>query len=78
LERSIAITRASGRPYLLLAVAYQRLGRPEEARQLRQKGLPCGSARRRSTSPTENASPFFLEASERLIRTMVEVGLPES
>ncbi|MGO4844026.1 transcriptional regulator CadC, partial [Rhizobiaceae sp. 2RAB30] len=39
LQRSIAITPASGRPYLLLAVAYQRVGRLYEAQAALAKGM---------------------------------------
>jgi DNA-binding winged helix-turn-helix (wHTH) protein/tetratricopeptide (TPR) repeat protein len=80
LEKSIAITPASGRPYLLLAVAYQRLGRPDDAKAALAKGLALrpGTTALNVAPPTENTSPVFLEANERIIRTMVEVGLPES
>ena len=79
LQRSIAITPASGRSYLCLAVAYQRLGRPEEAKAALAKGLALrpGTTALNVASPTQNTSPVFLEASQRLVRTMVEVGLPE-
>lgn len=80
LQRSIAITPASGRPYLLLAVAYQRVGRPDEAKSALAKAMTLrpGSTALNVMPPTQNASPVFLEASERVVRTMVEVGLPES
>ena len=39
LQRSIAITPATGRSHMLLAVAYQRLGRFEEARAAIEEGL---------------------------------------
>ncbi len=79
LERSIAITPASGRPYMLLAAAYQRLGRPDEASAALAKALELrpGSTALNVASSTKNVSPIFLDASERLLRTMVEVGLPE-
>jgi DNA-binding winged helix-turn-helix (wHTH) protein/tetratricopeptide (TPR) repeat protein len=79
IERSIAITPASGRPYLLLAAAYQRLGRTDEAKAALAKALELrpGSTAANVRSPTRNVSPVFLETGQRLIRTLVEVGLPE-
>jgi len=79
LQKSIAITPASGRPYLLLAVAYQRLGRLDEAKAALAKvmALRPGTTALNMRSPTHNASPVFLEAWQRVTRTMVEVGLPE-
>lgn len=79
LQRSIAITPASGRPYLLLAVAYQRVGRPAEAKAALAKAMTLrpGSTALNVMPPTRNASRVYLEASERLVRTMVEIGLPE-
>jgi hypothetical protein len=40
--------------------------------------LRPGSTALNVAPPTENASLDFLEASDRIIRTMVEMGLPES
>ncbi|MEI5677098.1 MULTISPECIES: winged helix-turn-helix domain-containing protein [unclassified Mesorhizobium] len=79
LERSIAITPASGRPYMLLASAYQRLGRPGEASAAMAKALELrpGSTALNVASPTDNVSPIFLEASKQLQQTMIEAGLPE-
>lgn len=79
LERSIAITPASGRPYLLLAAAYQRLGRPDEARAALAKALELrpGSTALNVASPSENVSPIFLDVSKQLRQTMIEAGLPE-
>ena len=79
LQRSIAITPASGRTHMLLAAAYQRLGRTDEAKAAMEKGLELrpGTTAINIAPPTKNASPVFLEASQRVIRTMVEAGLPE-
>jgi DNA-binding winged helix-turn-helix (wHTH) protein/tetratricopeptide (TPR) repeat protein len=78
LERSIAITPASGRSHMLLAAAYQRLGRPDEAKAALAKAMELrpGSTALNLPPPTRNTSPIFLEATQRLIRTMIEVGLP--
>lgn len=79
LERSIAITPASGRTYFLLALAHHRLGRPDEARAAVAKGMELrpGSTARNITSPTLNASPLFIENGRRYNEILVELGLPE-
>lgn len=78
IEKSIAITPASGRSYFLLAVAYQRMGKVEEARIAMAKGLELrpGSTALNVGSPTRNASPAFIEAAREMIQIMVEAGLP--
>ena len=64
---------------MLLAAAYQRLGRPNEAKAALAKGLELrpGTTALNIAPPTRNASPVFLEASPRIIQSMVEAGLPE-
>jgi DNA-binding winged helix-turn-helix (wHTH) protein/tetratricopeptide (TPR) repeat protein len=80
LQRSIAITSASGRIHLLVAVAYQQLGRPDEAKVNLAKLLELrpGSTARNISLPSKNASPSYLEANDRLVRAGVEIGLPEN
>jgi DNA-binding winged helix-turn-helix (wHTH) protein/tetratricopeptide (TPR) repeat protein/TolB-like protein len=79
LQRSIAITPASGRPLMALAAAYQRSGRPNEAKTAMAKALELrpGSTALNVPLPKRNASPAFLEASEHILRAMIEAGLPE-
>lgn len=79
LQRSIAITPASGRPMMLLAAAYQRLGRQTEAEATLSKalGLRPGTTAVNVAPPTTGASPVFLAASTRIIAAMVDAGLPE-
>lgn len=79
LERTIAITPASGRVYLLLAAAYHDLGRPAEAAAAMAKALefiPTANAIN-VRGQTKNASPVFLAAVDRLIELGVAAGLPE-
>ena len=80
LERSIAITPGSGRPYLLVATAQWRLGRKVEAREALAKALALrpGSTAANIALPTRNASEVFLAASNSVIATLVEVGLMEA
>jgi DNA-binding winged helix-turn-helix (wHTH) protein/Flp pilus assembly protein TadD len=79
LQRSIAITPASGRPYMLLAVAYQRMGQPDEARTAMAKAMALrpGSTALNIGLPTQNASPVFLAETKQTMRTLLELGLPE-
>ena len=78
-QRSLAVTPATGRTHMTLAAAYQRLGRTEEAKAAMKKGLELrpGTTAQNMAPPTKNASPLYLEASEGLIRAMVAAGLPE-
>lgn len=78
LQRSIAITPGSGRSYLLLAVAYQRLGRAGEARDALAKAMEIrpGSTARNVALPTRNASNTFLAAVNPIIQTLIAIGLP--
>jgi Flp pilus assembly protein TadD len=79
LQRSIAITPASGRPYMLLAVAYHRLGQPDEAKTAMAKAMALrpGSTALNIGLPTQNASPAFLAETKQTMRTLLELGLPE-
>jgi DNA-binding winged helix-turn-helix (wHTH) protein/tetratricopeptide (TPR) repeat protein len=79
LQRSIAITPASGRPLMLLAAAYQRLGRQDEAEAALSRALALrpGTTALNVAPPTTGASPVFLAASTRIIAAMVGAGLPE-
>lgn len=78
LQKSIAITPASGRPYMVLAVALQGSGRTDEAKAALAKAMVLrpGSTALNVAPPKRNASPVFLEAGQRFIRTLVELGLP--
>jgi len=79
LQRSVAITSASGRPQMLLAATYQQLGRTEEARAAMQEGLRLrpGTTAHSVLPPMTNTSPVFREASDRVVALMVAAGLPE-
>ena len=79
LQRSIAITPASGRSYMLLAVAYHRLGQPDEAKAAMAKAMALrpGSTAANAEPPTLNASEAYLERGRRISRDLIELGLPE-
>ncbi len=78
LQRSIAITSGTGRAHMLLATAYQRLGRTAEARQALAKGLELrpGSTAANIALPARNTSPIYLAARGDISRTLIELGLP--
>ncbi len=79
LQRSLAVTPATGRTHMLLAAAYQRLGRTEDAKTAMKKGLELrpGTTAQNVSPPTKNASPVYIEASTGIIAAMVGAGLPE-
>jgi tetratricopeptide (TPR) repeat protein len=79
IEKSLAITPASGRVYFLLAAVYQQLGRLDEARAATAKGLAIrpGSNAHNVRVPRENTSPIFMAADDRLVSLAVAAGLPE-
>jgi DNA-binding winged helix-turn-helix (wHTH) protein/Tfp pilus assembly protein PilF/TolB-like protein len=79
LERSIAITPASGRSLILLAAAYQRLGRADEAHAALTQGLKLrpGSTVSNIGIPTKNVSAAYMEARGRIEQALIAAGLPE-
>ena len=79
LQKSIAITSASGRTHMLLAAAYQQLGKTDEARAAMEKGreLRPGSTMQNVPTPKKNSSPIYIEAAERIMQLMAAAGLPE-
>jgi DNA-binding winged helix-turn-helix (wHTH) protein/tetratricopeptide (TPR) repeat protein len=79
LQRSIAITPASGRPLVLLAAAYQRLGRTDEAHAALTQGLKLrpGSTVSNIGIPTKNVSAAYMEARGRIEQALIAAGLPE-
>jgi tetratricopeptide (TPR) repeat protein len=80
LQRSLAITPASGRTHMLLAAAHQQLGQISQARAAMTKGMALrpGSTASNVPQPRENVSPVFVQASDSLIRLMVAAGLPDA
>lgn len=79
IQRSIAITPASGRSHMLLAAAYQQTGRIDDAKAAMREGLRLrpGSTALNVAPSSTNASPVYVQASRRLIIAMVQAGLPE-
>ncbi len=79
LQRSIAITAASGRTHMLLAAAHQQTGRIDDATAAMRAGLALrpGTTALNVAPPEKNASPVYLHAAHRVIRLMVAAGLPE-
>jgi DNA-binding winged helix-turn-helix (wHTH) protein/tetratricopeptide (TPR) repeat protein len=79
LQRSIAITPGTGRTHLLLAAAYQRLSRVDEARAAVAKAMELrpGSTADNALLPARNASADFLSAQKMIQAAQVEAGLPE-
>jgi Flp pilus assembly protein TadD len=80
LKKSIAITPATGRTHALLAAAYQRLGRTDDAKAAMAKTLELrpGSNANNITLPRKNVSPVYIEASVSIRQAMIAAGLPEN
>lgn len=78
LEKSIAITPASGRPLMLLAAAYQGAGRTEEAKAALARAIQVrpGSTASNISLPIKNSSAAFLAYSEKIRTALIQVGLP--
>ena len=78
LQRSIAVTPASGRSRMLVAAAYQEMGRIDEAKVATQEGpkLRPGATALNVAPPMENVTPLFAQASDRVVRFMIAAGLP--
>jgi tetratricopeptide (TPR) repeat protein len=79
LQRSLAITPGTGRTQILLAGAYQRLGRYDEAKAAMAKALELrpGSTAENVEMPPKNTSPLWREACEKITRAEAAAGLPE-
>lgn len=79
LQRSLAITPGTGRTHFVLAAAYERLGRYSEAKAAIEEGMKLrpGSNLANVALPTRNASPAFLNRSEKVKSLMVAAGLPQ-
>lgn len=80
LQKSIAITPASGRPLMLLAAAYQGAGRPGDAKAALAQALQIrpGSTAGNIQLPFKNSSPAFLASSKKVTDALIEVGLPNN
>jgi DNA-binding winged helix-turn-helix (wHTH) protein/tetratricopeptide (TPR) repeat protein len=79
LKRSLAITPGTGRTHFVLAAAYQRLGRFDEAKAAIAAGMKLrpGSNADNVSLPEKNASPVYLERSEQIKTLLVAAGLPQ-
>ncbi|MDH7798170.1 MULTISPECIES: winged helix-turn-helix domain-containing protein [unclassified Beijerinckia] len=79
LQKSIAITAGSGRSHMILAAAYQKIGRLEDARAAMQEGLKLrpGTTTLNVAPPAKNNSPIYLDAAKHVIQLMVDAGLPQ-
>jgi hypothetical protein len=64
---------------MLLAVAYQRLGRPDEARATMAEAMTLrpGSTLANVEVPKLNASEVFLAGSRRILQQLADLGLPD-
>ena len=79
LQRSLAVTPGTGRTHFVLAAAYERLGRHEEAKAAIEAGMKLrpGSNVGNVSLPMENASPLYLQSAEQVKTLMIAAGLPK-
>jgi DNA-binding winged helix-turn-helix (wHTH) protein/tetratricopeptide (TPR) repeat protein/TolB-like protein len=79
LQRSIAITPASGRTHMLLAVAYERLGLHADAAGAMATAMQLRPSSTTSNvrPPMHNSSQIFVDAGEKIIQTLRTLGLSE-
>ena len=79
LNRSLAITAGSGRTHMVLAAAYQQIGRTADAKAAMAKGLALrpGTTVLNVALPFKNTSPVYRAATDRALQFMVAAGLPE-
>jgi DNA-binding winged helix-turn-helix (wHTH) protein len=72
-------TPGTGRTQMLLADAYQRLGRRDDAAATMAKAMQArpGSTLQNFKLPSKNTSPLWLAAAEKIDRAVVAAGLPE-
>ena len=78
LQRSLAITPGTGRTQIVLAGAYQRLGRYDEAKAVMAEALKLrpGSTAENVEMPSKNTSPLWREALKRIRPAEIVAGLP--
>lgn len=78
LQRSLAITPASGRTDMVMAVALEELGRHEEAREHMATGLRLrpGTNGENVGMPPKNQSPRYNTRATQIIDSMISLGLP--
>jgi len=79
IQRSLVITQGTGRTHFMLAVALQRLGRTEEAKEAIATGLKLrpGSTATNIALPRKNQSPQFLTKADQLKDTLIQAGMPD-
>jgi DNA-binding winged helix-turn-helix (wHTH) protein/TolB-like protein/Tfp pilus assembly protein PilF len=79
LERSLAVTPGTGRTHFLLAAAYQRLGRTDDARAAVAAGMKLrpGTTLENVGLPKKNASEIYLSRAREVNALLAAAGIPE-
>ncbi|HWK94474.1 MAG TPA: winged helix-turn-helix domain-containing protein [Pseudolabrys sp.] len=78
LERSLAVTPGTGRTHFLLAAAYQRLGRFDEAKAALAEGMKLrpGTTAANVSLPKKNASAVYLTRAKEINELLIAAGMP--
>ena len=79
LQRSLAITPGTGRTHIVLAAAYQALGRHDEAKEAIAKAIQLrpGSNVDNVGLPTKNQSARYLGRAAEIRALLIAAGMPE-
>jgi DNA-binding winged helix-turn-helix (wHTH) protein/TolB-like protein/tetratricopeptide (TPR) repeat protein len=79
MQRSLAITQGTGRTHFMLAVALQRLGRTEEAKQAIATGLKLrpGSTATNIALPRKNQSALYVAKADQIKAALLQAGMPD-
>lgn len=79
LQRSLAVTPGTGRTHMVLAAAYEALGRHEEAKAAVAEGMKLrpGATVENVNLPPKNESARYLAARARIDKLLIAAGLPE-
>ena len=79
LERSLAVTPGTGRTHFLLAAAYQRLGRTDDAKAAVAAGMKLrpGTTLENVGLPKKNASEIYLSPAREVNALLAAAGIPE-
>lgn len=78
LDRSLAVTPGTGRTHFLLAAAYQRLGRSDEAKAAVAAGMRLrpGTTAANVALPKKNASAIYLTRTKEINELLIAAGMP--
>lgn len=80
MQRSLDVTPDTGRTHMVLAIAYEALGRHDEAKTAIAEGMKLrpGATVENVALPPKNQSARYLAARERINALLIAAGLPKN